>query len=167
MIEETCASCEKQVAERHYALTRRIEVVHFGETDEISVLYAENMYFYCNYGCWVLHEQAVIEELRLTKSYPDFGEVSDCCRCCSPVDRKYAYVAYTLMNEECSVKPWLTSVHVHSDEEFAILCNQCESPNFETEEEAVGEDESAQNRLLCELNELAASVEQAAEIIED
>lgn len=139
-LEQCCAQCGTPLGSRRHCLDRRVEVVDFcSQEQSITVLSGESVYLFCGFECWSRYEKNVIELLGLINTYPVFDRISSCCRCRGPVDRASGYVAYAIMDQILEVKPWLTTCYPQDDAEFAILCNQCDFPSFESEEEANGE----------------------------
>lgn len=132
---DRCSHCQAILGERRVVLDRRIEVMTFsGEMPRAAVLGCDDGYAFCSQECWKKHQPTIIEQLKLTQTYPLFDVVSECCRCGAPVDRRQAYVMYALIQVTLESKPWLKSCSVQSDEEFAVLCRQCDFPNFDQSE---------------------------------
>lgn len=149
-----CLHCHAILGEQRVLLDRRIEVMTFsGDMPRATVLGCDDGYAFCSQECWHKHQPTIIEQLKLTQTYPVFDVLSDCCRCGAPVDRRQAYVMYALMEATMESKPWLKSCSVQSDEEFAVLCQQCEFPNFDSAEqdtEECGPDLITAGNVVCE-----------------
>jgi NAD-dependent dihydropyrimidine dehydrogenase PreA subunit len=129
---DQCSHCQAILSEQRVLLDRRIEVMTFsGETPSTIVLGCDDSHVFCSQECWQQHQLTIIEQLKLIQTFPLFSVISDCCRCGVPVDRRKAYVMYALMEGALKTKPWLKTFTVQSDVEFAVLCQQCEFPNFE------------------------------------
>lgn len=158
MTMSNCLQCQQKLTQQRLWLNRRIEVMSFtGDNIHVTVLASDGGIAFCGLGCWIQHEQEIINQLQLKTCYPELAAISGCCRCGGPLDRRQAYVVYTLLDVTLESKPWLKSCAVHSDEEFAVLCQQCEFPKFEesTVEEDVPETSSEFQKLLADLERMA------------
>lgn len=134
-VASNCNHCHQQLGERQVWFDRRVQVAFFGaDSISIQVLSSDNAKELCDLSCWEEHQPEVRDSMHLTYLYPDFEAVTPCCRCGAPVDRQVAHVSYVLMDVTKNDKPWLKSCAVHSDEEYAVLCRDCETPAFELED---------------------------------
>ena len=143
-LELDCAACGKRIGARHHVLDRRVEVVHFGgEVPTIHTLDLRAVAFVCDASCWLEHEPVVRAELRARHTFPTFAAVMPCARCGDGVDRTSAAVAYTIAEElfDAEAKPWLTVDQQSACRTYAVLCQRCESPEFE--DEAGADEDSA------------------------
>jgi len=130
-----CTHCNTETGDRNLSLDRRVEVMSFEtETPVLHVLASDAGMAFCGEPCFSKHIPLLIEQLELKRTFPEFDVVAECCRCGRLLDRRQAYVAFALLDATHQAKPWLKSLEVHSDEDFAILCPRCESPDFDLAE---------------------------------
>lgn len=147
-----CSHCHQKLGERQVWFDRRVQVAFFGEESiSIQVLYADGVEALCSLECWQARQQEIFKSMGLVEAYPDIGRTTPCCRCGVPVDRQSAHVSYVVMEVTNDDKPWLKSCTVSSDEEYAVLCNGCEFPAFESEVEEIDEPEIATEKSQREV----------------
>jgi hypothetical protein len=93
-----------------------------------------------------VHAPTVAAELKLKTIYPPSSAKPPCCRCGRLVDRSLPHISYTMteMNMEYGEGDWVGNVV--KDKEFAILCQECETPD---ELEAEAEDKTEEQHERC------------------
>lgn len=128
-----CKTCYDDLPARHFALSRRSEVMCIKHIDgktvqAIDVLYDEIMRQFCSLPCWKAAEPEFVELFKLNETYPAFAWTASCSRCGKPVNRTQPYVTLNRFEIEIIEKPWLAVGKVFDDREFAVLCNDCCKP---------------------------------------
>ena len=138
-----CQVCKDVFTSPYVSLSRNTQ--HHGSDiwkgkvrETINIALSQEMFRYDCQDCWKLHAPTVAAELQLKATYPPSGPNPPCCRCGRPVDRSLPHISYAMteMNMEYGAGDWIG--HVVKDNEFAVLCQQCEEPD---ELQAQAEDE--------------------------
>ena len=136
-----CQVCKDFFTNPYVSLSRNIQ--HHGSDiwegkvrKTINIALSQEMFRYGGQDCWKLHAPTVAAELKLKTTYPPSGSNVPCCRCGRPVDCSLPHISYAMteMNMEYGADDWIG--HVVEDEEFAILCRECEEPSDSAAEAA-------------------------------
>jgi len=133
-----CVHCGQLLDDHRHVLERRVEVLHTSDDSlHLTVLAADSEMSFCSADCWAQQQQQAMVKLRIITNFPAYAVVSRCCRCGGPFDRRVAYVAFPIIDMVLDKQPWLTTCNVQSEEEFAVLCQQCVPVQFEYGEEVL------------------------------
>lgn len=135
-----CSICEKPIGNLHLCLDRRIEQLgvmnHEGQpVTRIDIAHRETLLMYCGHDCWQAHQADLAAALELKKTYPAFGFVTPCCRCGKPVNRTQPYVCYSISEVEIEGSDVMIG-HCIDDNDFAVLCRECEMPDSPAAEQS-------------------------------
>jgi hypothetical protein len=95
----------------------------------IRITSSQEMFRYDSQNCWLVHEPAIAQELKLKTTYPPATPMTLCCRCGAPVNRTQPHVSYAIMAMSLQDAPEGWIADVLSDKEFAVLCPECEEPD--------------------------------------
>lgn len=127
-----CEVCGGQVQGPLISLDRRIEKLTPSDPGSqtpgsLFISSSESLHHYCSHSCWQTHEPEVSAALKLSTVYPASGLVTPCSRCGTLVQRDSPYVCYAL--SEILLEGEDTPIgHCVDDQDFAVLCNDCEPP---------------------------------------
>lgn len=146
-----CKNCYEDLPARHFALSRRSDVMSIKQIEEktvkaIDVLSDEILLQACSLPCWQETEAEIIKAFVLQETYPTFAWTASCSSCAKPVNRTQPYVSLNRCEMEVIEKPWMAVGKVFDDQEFAVLCNDCCMPTFpdaEAERREMGMDTTA------------------------
>lgn len=128
-----CQVCKIVFTNPYVSLSRNTQ--HHGSDicegkvrETINIVLSQEMFRYDSQDCWKLHAPSLAAELQLKATYPPSGPNPPCCRCGRPVDRSLPHISYAMteMSMKYGAGDWIG--HVVKDNEFAVLCPQCEEP---------------------------------------
>ena len=130
-----CLICHQVPQQPQWSLERRVQKYrsepHQGQPRTVvQVLDAGDMFLYDSQACWQVHEPTVNAALKLKTSYPVDDNPSNCCRCGRPLDRCQPHVSYAVLCMSVHATATGGFADVVSDEEFAVLCHDCEEPEW-------------------------------------
>lgn len=136
-----CRVCKAPIGNPHLCFDRRIEklgaMTHEGKpVSRVDIAYRETLFFYCCHEHWQMHEPDIALALALKKTFPSFGFVTPCCRCGKLVNRTQPYVCYSISEMELEGSDVLIAQCL-DDNDYAVLCPECEMPDAPEAEEAV------------------------------
>lgn len=138
-----CCVCHDIIFNPTWSLDRNTQTYGTGMREGkvceiISITSSQEMFRYDSHDCWKAHEPAIAEELKLKTTYPLHTAMTPCCRCGDPVNRSQPHVSYAIMvaNLQDAADGWIADVL--SNDEFAVLCMNCEEPD-EPQAEATAE----------------------------
>lgn len=128
-----CCMCENPIGSPHLCFDRRVEKLgvasNQGEpTTSINIAYCKTLLMYCSHDCWQTHQADLAAALELNKTYPAFGFVTPCCRCGKPVNRTQPYACYSISEMKLEGSDVMIG-HCIDDNDFAVLCRECEMPD--------------------------------------
>lgn len=129
-----CHCCGQPISNRYIAIERRIERLKITHR-HVTCHVLESLAFplWCSKACWQGDAATFIASLHINHTYPHTNSQSPCGFCGKAVDRMSPHISYAIVETEEEVKPWLTTGIVHSDETLAVLCSDCEPPDFSDE----------------------------------
>lgn len=135
-----CYHCHKQTGNPHTSLDRRT-VRRFqaqgGAT--LQILNDQSLFTYCDLSCWQQHELVVMHQLELESAYPAAKELVPCNRCGAPVLRTEPHISYAVTTMRLTDAPDSYVGEVLWDDDFAVLCRGCETPEEIASEEMPAE----------------------------
>ena len=128
-----CCICEEPIGNPHLSLDRRSEklevILHEGQpTTQVRISHSDAWLMYCSHACWQFHQDDLAAALDLKQIYPPAGFVTPCGRCGKPVDRTQPYVCLSLAELVLEGRDVLIG-HCIDDNDFAVLCRECEWPD--------------------------------------
>ncbi len=127
-----CDHCGAPIGDPHLSFDRRIEYasvqIYQGQpNDVVNIVQDESLKIFCSHACW--HETApeLAKALVLKYTYPAFTHVTPCSRCAKPINRSKPYVCYNL--SEIAMEDGDVMIgHCIDNNDFAVLCPECEKP---------------------------------------
>lgn len=130
-----CLICHQVPQQPQWCLERRVQQyffeLHQGQSrTAVQVLDAGEMFVYDSPACWQVHEPTVAAALKLKDSYPVDDNPSNCCRCGRQLNRYQPHVSYAVLCLSVHATATGGFADVVSDEEFAVLCHDCEEPEW-------------------------------------
>lgn len=129
-----CDVCGHPAENPFLSLDRRVEKLSVS-TDEgkpvtsINVAACQTLFTYCGHECWQAHQPDVADTLELKSTFPAFSFVTPCCRCGKAVNRTQRYVCYNISELNVEGEDVLIG-HCIDDQDFAVLCRECEEPDL-------------------------------------
>lgn len=140
----TCYACHHAAGNPHTSLDRRVLRRTGGVAPDgtacptLDFLETQELFTYCDFGCWLAHEPTIALQLAATGTYPADGDVVNCGRCGSPVVRAHPHVVYAVVTTLLSDGLDVIIGNVLHDVDFVVLCPECELPDNALDRRAVG-----------------------------
>lgn len=128
-----CDTCEAGLTSRYSSFNRLVERIDYdrpGETPDdqatITILRDDVLGEFCGEVCAMPSVLLALFERGLRHSGGGAGPIETCAKCGGPVDLTQPHVAYQLMDQTETRKPWLISIHTHEAETLAYVCQHCD-----------------------------------------
>lgn len=137
----SCAVCLEAIENLHYCFDHRIEKLTVStyegkQVTSINIEGRESLFMYCSRQCWKAHEPVIKKAFGFKQTFPVFSFVSSCSKCSKLVNRTSPYVCYSISKMEFDgLDKDVTDSHCLDDDDYAVLCRDCEDLDHEPEAE--------------------------------